>query len=145
MTSTARARKTPAPAKAERSAKTAKAANAAQPPAAKRASASPKNPAPAKSLAAKEDSVAPHKAKPKLVRDSFTIPKSEYVVLDVLKVRAVKLTRPAKKSELLRAGIQALSQMTDKAFLAALDSVPSLKTGRPKGVKLPKDSTPPSR
>ena len=72
------------------------------------------------------------KPKPKLVRDSFTIPKSEYVVLEGLKTRAANLTRPVKKSELLRAGVAVLNAMTDKAFLAALDGVPSLKTGRPK-------------
>lgn len=69
--------------------------------------------------------------KPKLVRDSFTIPKAEYGVLDMLKQRATALTRPAKKSELLRAGIKALAAMPDAAFLAALQAVPAIKTGRP--------------
>ena len=46
---------------------------------------------------------------------------------------AANLTRPVKKSELLRAGVAVLNAMTDKAFLAALNGVPSLKTGRPKG------------
>jgi len=72
------------------------------------------------------------KIKHKLVRDSFTIPKAEYVVLDSLKVRAADLKRPTKKSELIRAGIAALKTMSDKEFLAAVSSVPSLKTGRPK-------------
>ena len=71
-------------------------------------------------------------AKPKLVRDSFTIPRTEYALLEGLKERAAKLTRPTKKSELLRAGIAVLNGLSDKAFLAALDGVPSLKTGRPK-------------
>ena len=75
----------------------------------------------------------PAKPKAKLVRDSFTIPKSEYSVLEGLKTRATALTQPAKKSELLRAGIVALSAMDDKTFLAALSCVPNLKTGRPKG------------
>ncbi len=70
--------------------------------------------------------------KPKLVRDSFTIPKIEYGVLDGLKARAVKLAQPTKKSELLRAGIKALAAMEDSAFLAALKAVPAVKTGRPK-------------
>ena len=69
--------------------------------------------------------------KPKLVRDSFTIPKAEYQVLTDLKERAVKLTRPTKKSELLRAGIKALAALSDAAFLTALDRVPTIKTGRP--------------
>ena len=72
------------------------------------------------------------KARLKLVRDSFTIPRAEYAVLLQLKERAITLARPAKKSELLRAGIAALQALNDKAFLAALDAVPSLKTGRPK-------------
>ena len=69
--------------------------------------------------------------KAKLVRDSFTIPKTEYLVLEALKQRAAKLTRPVKKSELLRAGIKVIAGLSDTAFLAALDQVPAIKTGRP--------------
>jgi hypothetical protein len=69
--------------------------------------------------------------KPKLVRDSFTIPKVEYVVLEALKVRAAKLGTPAKKSELLRAGIKLLAATTDSALASALAAVPAIKTGRP--------------
>ena len=75
--------------------------------------------------------VAP-KVKSKLVRDSFTIPKAEYQVLDLLKLRAVNLKRPTKKSELLRAGIALLHTLSDSAFLGALNKIPSLRTGRPK-------------
>ena len=74
----------------------------------------------------------PIKAKKiKLVRDSFTIPKPEYLILDNLKLRAAGLKHPAKKSELLRAGIKALAAMTDAQLLIALKAVPMLKTGRP--------------
>lgn len=73
--------------------------------------------------------------KPKLVRDSFTIPKDEYVVIDALKVRAGKLGQAIKKSELLRAGIKALAAMSDIQFKAALSNVPTIKTGRPKNPK----------
>lgn len=69
--------------------------------------------------------------KPKLVRDSFTIPKAEYAVLEQLKERAAKLAHPVKKSETLRAGIKALAAMSDTAFLASLKAVPTIKTGRP--------------
>ena len=78
------------------------------------------------------------KVKHKLVRDSFTIPKTEYVVLESLKVRAADLKRPTKKSELIRAGIAVLKKMGDKEFLAAVSGVPSLKTGRPKLVEAKK-------
>jgi hypothetical protein len=73
--------------------------------------------------------------KPKLVRDSFTIPKDEYVVIDALKARAGKLGQAIKKSELLRAGIKALAAMSDIQFKAALSNVPTIKTGRPKNPK----------
>ena len=75
---------------------------------------------------------SPPKQKIKLVRDSFTIPKNEYIALSDLKLRSIRMGRPAKKSEILRAGIAALSKMSDAAFSAAFDVIPSLKTGRPK-------------
>jgi hypothetical protein len=69
--------------------------------------------------------------KPKMVRDSFTIPKMEYAVLETMKARAAQLASPAKKTELFRAGIKALAALPDAEFLAAIHAVPSLKTGRP--------------
>jgi hypothetical protein len=69
--------------------------------------------------------------KPKLMRDSFTIPKDEYTVLEDLKQRAGKLSTQIKKSELLRAGIKSLAAMSDPAFISALKLVPTIKTGRP--------------
>jgi len=69
--------------------------------------------------------------KPKLVRDSFTIPKTEYEAIAALKLRAAKLGQTPKKSELLRAGLKALTAMGDAALLASLAAVPSIKTGRP--------------
>ena len=85
-----------------------------------------------KTLISKAQIEKPIKAKKiKLVRDSFTIPKSEYLILDNLKLRAADLKHPVKKSELLRAGIKALAAMTDAQLLLALRAVPMLKTGRP--------------
>lgn len=69
--------------------------------------------------------------KPKMVRDSFTMPKDEYAVIDTLKLRGGKLGQGVKKSELLRAGIKALAAMSDIQFKAALSNVPTIKTGRP--------------
>ena len=71
--------------------------------------------------------------KPKLVRDSFTIPKSEYEMLAQLKQRSAALGHPTRKSELLRAGIKALAAMQDAALSSALAAVPAIKTGRPAG------------
>ena len=67
----------------------------------------------------------------KMERDSFTMPKVEYAQFSVLKERLIKLGQPAKKSELLRAGIMQLTAMTDAALKAAMSKVPTIKTGRP--------------
>jgi hypothetical protein len=120
-------------------AKTPRAAAPAKPPAAKRPVRAPAAKAiakPAKAAPAAKKAAALLKPlpepKPKLVRDSFTMPKAEYAVIEQLKRRASVLERPAKKSELLRAGIKALSALSDEALLAALLAVPTIKTGRPK-------------
>jgi hypothetical protein len=72
-----------------------------------------------------------HVKKAKLIRDSFTIPKTEYAAIDELKNRAVELGTSVKKSELLRAGLMALQALNDAAYKRALAAVPALKTGRP--------------
>ena len=115
-------------------------AESAAAPARKRATAKPKVAkagkavvAPAAAPVAVEAPAKPAKPhKPKLVRDSFTMPKDEYQVIDALKRRALGLQKQVRKSELLRAGIQALAAMNDRAFLKAIADVPTLKTGRPK-------------
>lgn len=73
--------------------------------------------------------------KPKLVRDSFTIPKAEFAAIETLKTRAIALGTSVKKSELLRAGLMALQGLNDAGFKAALSAVPTLKTGRPTGTE----------
>ena len=73
--------------------------------------------------------------KPKLVRDSFTIPKAEFAAIETLKTRAIAMGTSVKKSELLRAGLMALQGLNDAAFKAALSAVPTLKTGRPTGTE----------
>ena len=69
--------------------------------------------------------------KPKLVRDSFTCPMDEYASIEELKLRAAQQGRVVKKSELLRAGLKLLTGLEGEQLLAALQAVPSIKTGRP--------------
>jgi hypothetical protein len=70
--------------------------------------------------------------KPKQIRDSFTMPKDDYALIDILKMRAVDGKRPAKKSELLRAGLHALLGLNAELLSRALNSLAPVKTGRPK-------------
>jgi hypothetical protein len=69
--------------------------------------------------------------KPKLVRDSFTIPEAEYIQLAELKQRCLDAGLAVKKSELLRAGLQALVGMSNERLIKQFDSIEKLKTGRP--------------
>lgn len=68
----------------------------------------------------------------KLVRDSFTMPADDFALVDVLKGRALQVQRPAKKSELLRAGLHALAGLSPQALVRALDVLTPVKAGRPK-------------
>lgn len=69
--------------------------------------------------------------RPKLVRDSFTIPEDEYKKIRVLKARCLEYGLELKKSELLRAGLAALEGMDRKQFEEIVNKVERLKTGRP--------------
>ena len=68
----------------------------------------------------------------KLVRDGFTMPEGDYALLAELKHRLHSAHREAKKSELLRAGLQALALLDAKSLAAALDRLEPVKTGRPR-------------
>lgn len=74
---------------------------------------------------------APKDKKVKVVRDSYTIPKSEYGQLGELKKRTLGLGVAAKKSELIRAGLLLLAKQNDIQLKASLSQVPAIKTGRP--------------
>jgi hypothetical protein len=74
----------------------------------------------------------PAKVKAKLVRDSFTMPQADFGLIAQLKERALGFKRPAKKSELLRAGLHALQSLDDAALRAALEALEALKPGRPR-------------
>lgn len=72
------------------------------------------------------------KARQKLVRDSFTMPQTDYELIAAIKQRCITLQRPAKKSEVLRAGLHVLAALKDAPLLKALSSLVEIKSGRPK-------------
>ena len=69
--------------------------------------------------------------KVKLVRDNFSIPAHEHVLLADLKKRAKKLGKEFKKSEFLRAGIAHLVSLTDTVLVNTLAKVERVKAVRP--------------
>jgi hypothetical protein len=70
--------------------------------------------------------------KEKVVRDSFTMPQSEYQKIAEIKETCLKAGLPVKKSEVLRAGLKALVEMNAAQLKRALAGLERIKTGRPK-------------
>jgi hypothetical protein len=69
--------------------------------------------------------------KEKVVRDSFTMPTSDYEKIAALKQKCLDAGVSVKKSELLRAGLLLLESAASKRLLAAISAVETVKTGRP--------------
>lgn len=91
--------------------------------------------APAKSAAAKDGKKhekSKTKSKVKIVRDSFTMPQNDYEKIAELKQACLKAGVHAKKSELLRAGLHALSKLSAAQLKRAVSQLEPVKTGRPK-------------
>ncbi|MFC0351925.1 hypothetical protein [Undibacterium danionis] len=82
---------------------------------------------PALAIASKDK----HK-KPKLVRDSFTMPEAEYAVLGEVKKACIAAGIEVKKSQLLRVGLVLLKQASVGSLKAMIEALPALKAGRPK-------------
>ena len=70
--------------------------------------------------------------KEKLVRDSFSMPESDFKLISAVKKRALAFERVTKKSEVLRAGLKALQGLSEPQLKALLETLPVIKTGRPK-------------
>jgi hypothetical protein len=81
--------------------------------------------------AAKADPKIKRVKKEKVVRDSFTMPKSDYAKLASLKEKCQKNGVRVKKSELLRAALTMLDAATEKRLVEAIKALETVKTGRP--------------
>jgi phage-related minor tail protein len=146
--STAKAKAAPKAAAKEKATEKAapKAKAAAKPQAATKKKAAAKKPAaPKKAAPAKKEAAPVSEAttqkpkrakkevekKEKVVRDSFTMPKSDYAKIATLKQKCLNAGVSVKKSEVLRAGLLLLEGATLENLLAAISAVETVKTGRP--------------
>lgn len=71
-------------------------------------------------------------SKVKVVRDSFTMPQSDYEKIGEFKELCLKDGMHVKKSELLRAGLHALGKLSIAQLKTALSELEKIETGRPK-------------
>jgi hypothetical protein len=85
--------------------------------------------APAESTASEDKVKRPKKEK--VVRDSFTMPKSDYEKISLLKQKCLANGVHVKKGELLRAGLLILEKANIEQLTAAVAAVETVKTGRP--------------
>ncbi|WP_455204411.1 hypothetical protein [Kaarinaea lacus] len=67
----------------------------------------------------------------KLIRDTFSMPDSDYRLIAKLMKRSPAQSARTTKSELVRAGIRVLNAMDDDDLEKVLTQVERLKTGRP--------------
>jgi hypothetical protein len=73
---------------------------------------------------------APRQKREKAVRDSFTMPKSDYARIAEIKQRCLSAGVQIKKGEVLRAGLQILAASSAEQLMAAVSAVEAVKTGR---------------
>ena len=88
-------------------------------------------PTPAVKTDASVEAKSKRQKKEKVVRDSFTMPKSEYAKLASLKQKCLDAGVRVKTSELLRAALAMLDDVPPKRLLAAVNGLEAVKTGRP--------------
>jgi hypothetical protein len=89
----------------------------------------------AKRATASKAKAADKQKKPKLVRDSFTMPAVEYKAIAAMKERCLAQGVAVKKSEILRAAIRSFEALKDAALLRAIEQLEPIKTGRPAKAK----------
>ncbi len=118
---------------------TTKVVKRAATPVVKASSGAAIKPAAARKVIAKPVSVAAvakeKTKKEKLVRDSFTMPETEYAALNLVKKACLSAGVEVKKSQLLRIGVRLLSQTDVKTLNALIADLAPLKAGRPKKEK----------
>ncbi len=74
----------------------------------------------------------PEEQKEKVVRDGFSMPRTDYEKFRTLKAVCLAGGLAVKKSELLRAGLHALEALPIPDLLARIQALPPIKAGRKK-------------
>ena len=67
----------------------------------------------------------------RVIRDSFTMPTRDYKKITQLREKCLKAGMSVTKSEILRAGLHALENMSMEDLGRVVQSVEKVKTGRP--------------
>ena len=71
------------------------------------------------------------KQQKRVIRDSFTLPTDDYELITTIRERCLDSRLTINKSEVIRAGLHALNQMSNEELVAVVESLTKIKTGRP--------------
>lgn len=69
-----------------------------------------------------------------IIRETFSMPPSDSDLIDQLRQRSAAQGVMLNRSEILRAGLAALSTLSDAKLVEIANQVPKMKTGRPKSI-----------
>lgn len=93
-----------------------------------------KEPARKKKVETIKPAPKPKPEKPKVVRDSFTLPEGDYKLITTIREKCLKFGFDANKGEIVRAGLRMLAELKADELRKAVESVERVKTGRPKTI-----------
>jgi hypothetical protein len=69
-----------------------------------------------------------------VIRDTFTLPESDYNLIKICKTKLLENKISATKSEIIRAGLILLNKLTDEELVNSYKLVNKIKIGRPKNI-----------
>ena len=69
-----------------------------------------------------------------VIRDTFTLPESDYNLIKICKTKLLENKISATKSEIIRAGLILLNKLTDEELVNCYKLVNKIKIGRPKNI-----------
>lgn len=69
--------------------------------------------------------------KERVIRDSFTLPSGDYDLIAATRKRCLGSAVNVTKSEVIRAGLHALMEMSEEDLVRLVSSLEKVKTGRP--------------
>lgn len=70
--------------------------------------------------------------KTNVIRDTFTLPEKDYRLIESCKIKLLENKISATKSEIIRAGLILLSNLSNEELTTSYKLVEKIKTGRPK-------------
>ena len=69
-----------------------------------------------------------------VIRDTFTLPESDYNLINICKTKLLENKINATKSEIIRAGLILLNKLTEEELVNSYKLVNKIKIGRPKNI-----------